>query len=119
MKSLFRYLLLLPIGAIIVFFAIGNRHFVKLVPDPSGFLFPGLEVQAPVYLVVLVSIITGILIGGFTAWLKQGKHRKAARTARADARKLESEADRLRNQVSSLPAAEAHITAAYTGRNAA
>jgi uncharacterized integral membrane protein len=116
MKSLLKYLLLLPVAAVIIIFATSNRHSVKVVADPTGVLLPGMHVDAPLYLVVLVSIIAGVLIGGFASWLKQGKHRKAARVARSDTKKLQAEAERLRSQVSNLPAAEASVTAAYTSR---
>ncbi len=119
MKSFLKYLLLLPIAAIIIIFAIGNRHLVKVVADPSAMLFPSMQVEAPLYLVVLASIAAGVFIGGLASWLKQGKHRKAARAARADTKKIQAEADRLRSQISNLPASEANVTAAYLSRSAA
>ena len=119
MKSFLKLLLLLPIAFVVIVFAIGNRHSVKVVADPSGMVFAPMHIEAPLYLVVLASLILGTIAGGVAAWMKQGKYRKAARTARADSKKLEVETERLRSQVSTLAATENDITAAYTSRPAA
>ncbi len=119
MKSFLKLLLLAPVAVVIIAFAIGNRHSVKVVADPTAMVFAPLHVEAPLYLVVLVSLMVGTIVGGVAAWMKQGKYRKAARTARADSKKLEAETERLRSQVSTLAATENNITAAYTSRPAA
>ena len=119
MKTILKLLLLLPVAVVVIVFTTSNRHDVKVVADPSGMVFPGIHVEAPLYIVVLVSMIVGVLIGGIASWMKQGKHRKAARVARADSRKLEAETERLKSQVSSLAASEDSVTAAYTSRQPA
>jgi uncharacterized integral membrane protein len=119
MKSILKWLLLLPFAAVIVVFSIYNRHGVEVMVDPSSIFYSGMKFTLPLYMVVFASMMIGVLAGGIASWLKQGKHRKAARDARSDARKLHGEAERLRSQVAALPAAEASVTAAYRNRNAA
>lgn len=100
MLRLLKWLLLLPIAAIVVIFAIANRHMVKVVADPFGAQFPGLTFEAPFYLVIFATLLLGVFIGGIAAWLRQGKHRRACRILRADERKLREENQSLRQQVS-------------------
>ncbi|MCC2096402.1 MAG: LapA family protein [Hyphomicrobiales bacterium] len=119
MKTILKWLLLLPVAAAIIVFSIYNRHAVDVVVDPSGIVFAGMKIALPLYIVVFAAMVIGVIAGGVASWLKQGKHRKAAREARSEARKTQAEAERLRSQVAALPATESSITAAYTGRNAA
>jgi uncharacterized integral membrane protein len=119
MKSILKWLLLLPVAAVIIVFSIYNRHGVDVMVDPSGIFHSGMKFTLPLYMVVFASMMIGVLAGGVASWMKQGKHRRAARDARSDARKLQDEAERLRSQVAALPAAEASVTAAYRGNRAA
>ena len=99
MKTFLKWLLLVPLGAIALVFSIANRHLVTVVFDPFGNDIPGLQLTAPMFIVLFLAVIVGVLIGGFAAWLAQGKHRRAARNARADLAQARSDADRLRAQV--------------------
>lgn len=119
MKTLLKWLILLPIAAIVIVFATINRHPVKVVLDPFGAKIPGLTFEAPLYLVILSSIILGVLIGGIASWLKQGKYRKAAREARSDVRSLERETQQLRSQAAALPLVSTDPTEAYRTRRTA
>ena len=114
MRTLLKWIILLPVAAVIIVFAVVNRHDVKVVFDPTGNGLPGLTFDLPLYLILFSALILGVLIGGVAAWLKQSKHRKAARAARNDARKLADETQRLRSQMAANPAL-ASPTIAYTG----
>lgn len=117
MTRLLKWIVLLPIVAIVVVFAVVNRHSVSVVFDPTGNRMPGLTFEAPLFLILFATLIIGVLLGGCASWLKQGKYRKAAREARHDAQKLEGEAEKLRAQVAAVPAL-ASPTDAYTGSRA-
>jgi len=104
MKRFLTWLVAAPVAALVIVFAISNRHSVTLVLDPFGGLASGLTFQSPLYLVIFASLLLGVLAGGVAAWLKQGKHRRAAREARAEARKYQEEAQRLRAQLATQPA---------------
>ncbi len=118
MKNILKWILLLPVAIVIIVFAVANRHPVKVYFDPTGNKLPGFTFDAPLYLVLFAALLAGVFIGGAAAWLKQSKHRKAARVARGEARKLESEAQQLRTQIAALPAISP-AAGNFGGRNAA
>ena len=53
---------------------------------------------------ILVLVIGGVVVGGIAAWLRQSKWRRAARLAKAQARELRAEVDRLKRRMGELPA---------------
>lgn len=102
MASVLKWLLLLPVAILAVMLAIANRTPVTLTFDPFG--AADLRVAAPLFIVVFVSIMIGVVVGGTGVWFRQARHRRAARDARSEARRLNAEGDRLRAQKSSLTA---------------
>lgn len=97
MKRLFKYLFLIPVALIILALAAANRHLVTIFLDPfAGSTPEGTEIVMPLYIVMLLSVVTGVVIGSFTTWLEQGKYRRAARRARNEADALRADIARLR-----------------------
>jgi hypothetical protein len=47
--------------------------------------------------------MVGGLIGGTASWVGQGRHRRAARRARAEAERYRAEAERLRSELAGSP----------------
>lgn len=101
-KRLFQFLVLLPFGIAFVSLAVANRHVVPLVLDPFSPENPAFSVNVPLFWIVFGALMSGILIGGVMAWLKQGRHRKAARSNRYEAKKWRNEADRQHQRVEKL-----------------
>lgn len=107
MTSLLKWLLLVPVAVVVIMLAVVNRAPVTVVVDPFPPALESLTFAAPLFLVILVSVIVGVLIGGAGAWLRQGRNRRAARLAQAEANRQRIEAERLRSQVNAyatLPA---------------
>ncbi len=106
MKSFFKALILVPIALAVVLFAVANRAPVRVSFDPVSRDAPQFAYDVPLFAVVLAALAVGVLIGGFAAWLAQGKHRKAARRNRREAEALRAETQMLRSAVpdSALPA---------------
>ncbi len=106
MKAFFKALVLVPVALIVVLFSVANRGPVRVSFDPVSRDAPALAYDLPLFAVILAALAIGILVGGFAAWLAQGRHRKAARVNRREADKLRSEAQSLRAAVpdSALPA---------------
>ena len=48
---------------------------------------------------ILALVIAGVIVGGIAAWLRQGKWRRAARLAQAEARELRAEVERLKQRL--------------------
>ncbi|MCC3246023.1 LapA family protein [Methylocystis sp. WRRC1] len=105
MKSVLRIIVFVPLALIILFFAMANRGQVRIGLDPFA---PndgsGPSFEAPMFLVVLVSMAIGVLAGGASSWLGHLPVRRAARVARAEAKKTRLEIEKLRQQaLASLP----------------
>jgi uncharacterized integral membrane protein len=88
MKSLVKGLILLPVAAVILCFAVANRHSVTVFFDPFVNEDHDYAVAVPLFLALILALMLGVLIGGIAAWLGQGKHRRAARRAKAEADRL-------------------------------
>ena len=82
------------VALLVVVFAVSNRAMVVL----TFFPLPA-ELQAPLYLVVIVAVIVGFLIGALVAWIGGGKRR-------AETRQLRRRLDRVQRDVhATLPTA--------------
>jgi uncharacterized integral membrane protein len=79
----------LPIVVVVVGFAIANRKWVTLSFNPFTQDLPSLDL--PLWLLFFLGIFVGAVVGWIGAWIAQGKHRKAAREARAEVSRLQVE----------------------------
>jgi len=89
--------MVLGFGAAIVLvtIAVANRHAVTLVLDPFNPKDPVVALQLPLYAYLFGVLIAGVMIGGFAAWLGQGKWRRLARNRTQEALRWKGEAERL------------------------
>lgn len=85
----FSWILTLPLTLVIIVFAVANRHFVPLDLWPFE-----VAVEAPVFVLVLGSMLIGFLAGALVMWLSGGKQRRQARAARGQVAKLERQVQR-------------------------
>lgn len=92
-------LILLPLAIVVISVAVANRQSVVVSFDPFDQAHPALTRALPLYLLMLVLLIGGVVVGGIAAWLRQGKWRRAARRADAQARELRGEVDRLKRRL--------------------
>ncbi|HYY36496.1 MAG TPA: DUF1049 domain-containing protein [Xanthobacteraceae bacterium] len=98
-------LILVPLAILLLCLAVANRQSVIVSFDPFDSAHPALTRALPLYALMLLLVIGGVLVGGVAAWLRQGKWRRAARLADAQARELRVEVERLRRRLGSpLPA---------------
>ena len=82
-RKLATALLLILLALVLVSFAVANRQIVTVSLDPFDQANPALVVSQPLYLVVFVVLIAGVVIGGCAAWLRQARWRRRARRAEA------------------------------------
>jgi uncharacterized integral membrane protein len=71
---LIHWFVTVPAAAVLAVFAISNRESVTVAfwPLPA-------QLQAPLYLVVLLALLVGFLVGELVAWINAGKARRLAR----------------------------------------
>jgi uncharacterized membrane protein YidH (DUF202 family) len=93
MRKLVAALILIPLGIVIVAFAVANREIITVAFDPFDTANPAFALKAPLYALIFVLVGLGVLVGGIAAWLKQHKWRARARRAEAEARDLRSRLD--------------------------
>jgi uncharacterized integral membrane protein len=89
-------IIVVPLVVIIVVFAVANRQTVTISFDPLASATPAYAATLPLFVLIFAALILGVLIGGFAAWLRQGKWRRAARHLDADMRALRDEVAGLR-----------------------
>jgi len=95
-RKIVNFAVLLPLALLLVIFAVANRDWVTVSFDPFHPGDPSLGVSLPLFAVIILSVIVGVLAGGAATWLKQGRWRRAARRheAAANAARAELSASR-------------------------
>ena len=91
-------IIVVPLAIVIVAFAVANRQTVTVSFDPFSSAAPAYAVTLPLFAVILLVLIVGVLVGGFAAWLRQGKWRRGARRFEGEVRALHSEMDAVRRR---------------------
>ncbi len=94
-----RYAFLAALGAVLATVAFANRDMVTLHLLPSeisGFLGFSWQVTLPLFIVIFLGIVAGVMIGFFWEWLRESKHRSKARRAEKAAVELSREVKSLK-----------------------
>ncbi len=115
MRRFLIYLLLVLLAVIAIALSVANRDVVTFSLDPFGAPSPRWSLTAPMFMFLFAALALGVVVGGVATWTRQSKWRRAARRERANAQQLRSEIDRLRQQVTMMPA----ITGPSANRDAA
>jgi uncharacterized integral membrane protein len=98
MRKFLTALVVIPLGLILMVFAVANRHFVTVSFDPFVSNDPSFSVTLPLFLLLIVVAALGVVVGGCAVWLGQRHWRRAARRHDADARAARGELADLRAQ---------------------
>jgi hypothetical protein len=113
-RKIITALILVPLAIAVVMFAVANRQTVVVSFDPFDQLHPAYVLPLPLYQLILVLVIGGVVVGGAAAWLRQSKWRRAARLADAQARELRMEVDRLKRRLGPSEHPAERMPASYT-----
>jgi len=95
LRKIVAAIILVPLAVVIIAFAVANRQIVTVSLDPFSGGEPAAAVTLPLFVLIIVLLMLGVLVGGIAAWLGQGKWRRSAR-------RLEREAGELRTQLRTL-----------------
>jgi uncharacterized integral membrane protein len=84
MMRLIKYLILIPLGIVVVVLSIANRDAVTVSLNPFADAAAGtdlavLSYSVPLYLLLFGFLLLGIFLGGLGSWFSQGKWRRKAR----------------------------------------
>ncbi|WP_306260290.1 lipopolysaccharide assembly protein LapA domain-containing protein [Pararhizobium sp. IMCC21322] len=79
-----KYLILIPLGIIVVVLSIANRGAVTVSLNPfqdsaAGTDLAVLSYSVPLYLLLFGFLLLGVILGGLGSWFSQGKWRRKAR----------------------------------------
>ena len=96
MRKFFTALIVIPLGLLFVVFAVANRHLITVSFDPFNSRDPSVGFTMPLFAVIIVVAILGVVAGGAATWFRQRHWRRAARQHEADARQAQAQLAELR-----------------------
>jgi len=101
-------IILVPLAIVIVAFAVANRQTVAVSFDPFSAAAPAYAANLPLFALIFIVLILGVIVGGIAAWFGQGKWRRGHRRLDDQVRQLRSEVDTIeaRMMMRSSPMAE-------------
>jgi uncharacterized integral membrane protein len=94
MKTALKWIVLAPVVAILLVFALTNRQNVALILDPFGGS-TALTFNQPLFVFLGFAAMVGVAFGGLATWLSQSRHRREVRRSRSEIQRLRAENERL------------------------
>ncbi|MBT3360528.1 MAG: LapA family protein [Rhodospirillales bacterium] len=108
---LLSWIIMVPVALAVISFSVNNRGSITIDVWPAPY-----SVEVPIFAVVLVSVLGGMVIGAIIAWFSGGRTRSRARSNARRAKTAEREAVALREQASEAEAEETPALKALPGR---
>jgi uncharacterized integral membrane protein len=103
LRKILTAVVVIPLVVIIVAFAVANRQTITVSFDPLSSANPAYAATVPLFVLIFAVLIFGVVIGGFAAWIRQGKWRRAARRLDADVHALRDDVAALRRTATAAP----------------
>ncbi|MGE0338245.1 MAG: lipopolysaccharide assembly protein LapA domain-containing protein [Xanthobacteraceae bacterium] len=91
MRKLLRWLIVVPIAILLVLLAVANRGPVTVSLDPFSREAPAFVFTLPLFVVLLLAVALGVVIGGIAVGVGRLRWRVRARRAEREAEKLSAE----------------------------
>ena len=104
-RKIVTVVLLVPLAVILIGLAVANRQTVTVSFDPFDAANPAYAASLPLFILILILVIFGVILGGVAAWLRQARWRWAARRAEKENQELRLELGRLQHNPSAHPSA--------------
>lgn len=98
-RRIVNWLVLAPVAVLAVVLAVANRTPVMVSLDPFARDLSPLSFSMPLFAVVFLSMIAGVIIGGVAVWWKQCRYRKRCRQAESDLAGARADVERLRGEL--------------------
>ena len=112
-RKIITAIIVVPLAAVIIAFAVANRQIVTVSFDPFTSVTPAYAATLPLFAVILVVLIAGVVVGGIAAWLRQSKWRRTARQLDGEVRALRAELDAIRHRFAVSEPSEPAPTTTY------
>jgi uncharacterized integral membrane protein len=98
MVRFFKVAILALCAVVLLGFAFANRDLVTVSFDPfASSDSAAFSLATPLFVVVIVAAMLGVVAGASATWLSQGRHRRAARQSRMEADKWRTQAQALKS----------------------
>ena len=104
-RKIVSLVVLLPMAILLTVLAVANRHPVSLALNPFNPADQTLAVSAPLFVLLILAVMLGVLLGAVVTWFSQGKHRKKARSQSRAAQQWQAEADRQKTRAEQIAGA--------------
>ena len=78
----------IPLAVVLIALAVANRELVAFTLDPFNPGNPALTLRLPLFVLLFLALVVGLLVGSAATWLKQGRYRKLARRRGEEVRNL-------------------------------
>ncbi|WP_127599929.1 lipopolysaccharide assembly protein LapA domain-containing protein [Nitratireductor alexandrii] len=92
-----------PVAVALIALAVANRAPVAFTLDPFNPGNPALTTALPLFVLLFVALVCGMIIGSLATWLRQGRYRREARAKGKEVQNLL----RQTSQAAPAPAREA------------
>jgi len=102
-RKLVIWLVLVPLAIVILAFAMANRQLVTVSFDPFNATQPAASLTLPLFVLIFVLVLLGVIVGGVAAWMRQSRYRRAARVLEGDVAGLRREVALLNERLASVP----------------
>ena len=96
MRKFLTAVVLIPLGLLLLVFAVANRHWITVSFNPFEPNDPSLGITLPLFAVIILSLVVGVLVGGSATWFRQRHWRRSARRHEAAAQAARAELADLR-----------------------
>ena len=91
MRKVFAWIVLAPLAGIVLLFAVANRRWIAVSFDPFSADAPAWSIELPIFLLVFIALILGVIIGGVAVWFGKMHWRMAANRAEKEVARLKAE----------------------------
>jgi len=105
LRRIVTILIVVPLAVVIIAFAVANRQSVTVSFDPFSATSPAYAGTLPLFVLIFVLLILGVLVGGVAAWIGQTRWRRTARKLDGEVRVLHQELDAVRRRLAPEPTA--------------
>ena len=88
----------IPVALIVIAFAVANRQWITLSFDPFSSASPAYAASLPLFVLIFIAVILGMIVGGVVTWMRQSKWRRLSRRLEGEVHALHEELASQRRQ---------------------